>query len=346
MSNSKYIIGDWGGTNFRAALSTPDGLQDIYSYKCADYDSAHAILSQACLDIGIATSEIDFFVLAVAGPTNNPENFVFPNNLDLGTVNFTELGVSMGAPIILINDFAVQAYGALGLERSDFEEIIPVNTKKKLPKELWDPKAPLTTIVTIPQDNRFLVTGPGTGLGICTLGIGGAHITVTEGEGGHMNFACLAEQEHALLQNIQHHIGTVSYESLASGLGLVRIYKALTNNWQNEISAEEITQKALEGSNNAKETIRIFTLAFARAVGNAALLNLTRGGIIIPQGSIVSALGDHFDRDLFAYELRNNDFNATSERAEHNPLNNIPVYIMNHEETGILGTHIYAQSLK
>lgn len=345
MAQAKYIVGDWGGTNLRVALSTSEGTGEFYKYACSDFSSAEDIFNQVYKDMDISSADIDGFVIAAAGPVNSPDHFIFPNNTALGVINFSELGKSLGTKIILLNDFSAQAYGTLGLEKEDFEKITPDIADKKLPKELWEQASSPSSIIQVPPSNRFLLIGPGTGLGVCTLGVAGPHITVIDGEGGHTNFATCSDEEHDVLEKIRSKIGVVSHEGMASGIGLANIFRAITNNWDQEVLPERVTQAAKEGDADAKETVRLFTIALGRAAGNAALLNQTRGGIILPSGSIVSALGEHFDTALFSAEIKRNDFNNNPDNVSHNPASGTPVYIMRKEETGIIGAHIYAQSL-
>ena len=346
MSKNINIVGDVGGTNARLAISEENGIGEIHPYTCAEFDSVGSIITQFGKDQGITLSDSTRLVLAVAGPTGNPESFMFSNNDAFGVTNFTQLGQDIGTDIILLNDFAAQAYGALALKRDDLKEIISGSENAKIPGELWDKTASsnISSVIQIPPDNRFIIAGPGTGLGVCTLGVNISQILIMDGEGGHSPFASLSLEEQKIVEDIWMHQGEVSYEKMASGKGLVNIWKSVKQQWDNTtILGKDITSAVITGANETTpegQAVALFTKAFGRSVANAALVNHAKGGVIIPAGSIISFLGEHFNITSFETEFRKNDF-----APENNPLRNTPVYMMQTEETGILGAHVYTQTL-
>ena len=344
MSEYTYAVGDWGGTNFRGAISTADNIGEVHHYECKDFQGPVTLLRTFLDDAKVDVSDLSGLVLAVAGPADDPENFKFSNNNHFNAANFSAVGKTLGVPVILCNDFSAQAYAAADLKWYELKQIAgPENVK--IPGELWDKTAPHNSmpVIQVPPKNRFIIAGPGTGLGMCTLNVSGAHITVMEGEGGHANFAPQNDEEYEIISSIRQNTNSpVSYEMLASGPGLVNIYKAVTDDWESTIKPQEIT--AFQDSEEDKiKAVSICISAFARAVGTAMLVTQAKGGVIIPAGSIVSSLGDRFDVALFRQSLETNDFQ--SKAPDKNPAANLPVYIMQKKETGLWGAHVYAQTL-
>ena len=120
--------------------------------------------------------------------------------------------------LIFINDFVAQSlcfstfYKDLTIDPS-------LNNKTALNNNL-DIVRPGIPIIKAP----LLVTGPGTGLGVCTLlNLHGSSIAI-EGEGGHSSFAPNSDIEVELLQFLRKKYDHVSNERIVSGSGIEEIF--------------------------------------------------------------------------------------------------------------------------
>ena len=120
--------------------------------------------------------------------------------------------------LIFINDFVAQSlcfgsfYNNLSEDQSLNDKLASEHNLKIIRNGVPIKKAPL------------LVTGPGTGLGICTLFQLGDNPIAIEGEGGHSSFAPNSEIEIKLLQFMKKKYNHVSNERLVSGSGIEEIF--------------------------------------------------------------------------------------------------------------------------
>jgi len=337
-----FIICDWGGTNCRAALSRPDGMGEYHYYKCADFPNAFSLMWQMRDDLKEDDVRLAGFVIAIAGPAYNKENFIFPNNKTYGEIDFNAIKTELGISIHLLNDFAAQAYALLVLKESEVTPIRHLQTRRALPRNIFFESQARTSVQTLPE-HRYLVIGPGTGLGIATAFVKGGQALIADGEGSHINFSPCNEEEDKILFALRARQsgGLVSCEGIASGRGLAALYHILSGG--RDIKPEMVTDLAQKGDEHALTAIHFFTVALGRLAGSVCLINQVTGGVFIPAGSIVSALGNQSHSNLFITEMERNDYLNSHDNALHNPVKNLPVYLITREETGLLGAHIFAQ---
>ena len=133
----------------------------------------------------------------------------------------------------------------------------------------------------------LLVTGPGTGLGVCTLLNIDNYPLAIEGEGGHSSFAPNSDLEIELLQYLRKKYDHVSNERVVSGSGIEEIYEFIC--FKNKSSFENlkapiIGENAIRGEPKAHETIKLFFSIFGTIISSVILINGAQSGVVIAGG--------------------------------------------------------------
>ena len=107
------------------------------------------------------------------------------------------------------------------------------------------------------------------------------------GEGGHAAFAPRSEREWELTKRLKDRHGYVSKELVLSGSGLDAVHEALCEidgvEWT-KTSPAEIMRRAQDGDRISRDICEIRAGATLDALGDAALINGTRGGVVITGG--------------------------------------------------------------
>lgn len=271
------LVGDIGGTNVRFALARRGfaghcAVSDVSVMPGDEFKTFDEALSAYICDLG--TQPPPQALIALAGPVN--EGRVELTNRDW-VIDARRLEAGTGLRHVrLVNDYAAMARAIPELPESDFR--------------LLQAGAP-------DEDERdpILVSGPGTGLGMATLiPVGTQGWKVLTGEGGHAAFAPYDERERALAAKLQETHGYVSRELVLSGSGLEAVHKALCEvdgvAWQ-PLAPQAIMDRALEGDRICRDICEIRARGTLFALGDAALMNGTTGGVVIT-GGVAERLAD------------------------------------------------------
>ena len=193
----KLLVADIGGTNARFAYQEKDdGELNNFTYlKCADFENIYDAIEHYQ-----QTSNLDIENMSIALASHTTKDAIkFTNNhwqfKQSEIFKYFNLN-----KLIFINDFVAQC-----LSLNSFYEGI---SKNKVLDEKLLGKYGLKTIRNgIPTKNSpLLVTGPGTGLGVCTLLNINNYPIAIEGEGGHSSFAPNSDVEIELLQFLRKNI--------------------------------------------------------------------------------------------------------------------------------------------
>lgn len=269
MSNA-VLVGDIGGTNVRFACArkgvhgVPE-IDDIAILPGDDFSNFEAALAEYMGGLNGHTPRQALF--AFAGPIKAGQ--VTLTNRDW-TIDSHALAADLAFnQVKLVNDYAAMA------------RAIPV-----LPDTAFE----VLHAGTPPRQERaaILVSGPGTGLGQATLlPEGDTAWRVITGEGGHAAYAPRTEREWELRQALRKRHGYVSKELVLSGSGLDAVHAALCDifgkPWQKTPPAE-ILSMADAGDPICVAICEIRAAATLDAMGDAALMNGTRGGVVITGG--------------------------------------------------------------
>ena len=177
----------------------------------------------------------------------------------------------------LLNDLEAVAWGVAALGPDDVAEIHPGGAPQQ------------------PAVGNACVVAAGTGLGEAGLYWDGTRHHPFATEGGHTDFAPLDEREFALLGFLQKRFGRVSWERVASGMGIGNLYdflltwhQAATPDWlAAEIAAGDTAAAVAAAAGRCPicgETMDLFFSLFGRESGNLALKHLALGGVYLGGG--------------------------------------------------------------
>ncbi len=263
------LVGDIGGTNVRfgrarLGFAGHPEVEDIAIMPGDKFQTFDDALSVYLGQLG--NNRPDRALFAFAGPVR--DGIVQLTNRNW-TVNSRDLAQKTGLERIrLVNDYAAMARSIPELNDESFRLI----HEGRVP----DQRAPI------------LVAGPGTGLGMATLlPEGDRGWRVMTGEGGHAAFAPRSDREWELTKCLKRSHGYVSKELVLSGSGLNAVHEALCEIdgvvW-NKMPPAEIMRRANDGDQLCRDICEIRAGATLDALGDAALINGTRGGVVITGG--------------------------------------------------------------
>ena len=187
----------------------------------------------------------------------------------------------------LLNDLAAMAWGVEALGPADL-----VTINRGIPDR---------------PGNAALVAA-GTGLGEAILFWDGARLIPSGCEGGHTDFGPTNETERELLVFLEAELGRVSYERIASGLGLPNIYRffrdakglvepgRLAEEMKSGDPGAVIVSRGLSGESElCRCSLELFLRVYGAEAGNLALKANARGGVYIG-GGIAPRLIDNLAR--------------------------------------------------
>ncbi|MBK8552634.1 MAG: glucokinase [Ignavibacteria bacterium] len=324
------LSGDAGGTKTELALFKEDnsklekvisqrflnkdfqGLEDIIKIFLKDKD--HKINS-AC--IGIAGTVIE----GIGKSTNLP--WVLDENVLSEKLNIKNFK--------LANDLEIIARAVPVLDSNDLITIYNGDNVKK--------------------DGNKAVIAPGTGLGQAALICSDGKYNVVATEGGHTDFAASTELEFELFKYSQKKYGHVSYERIASGLGIVNIFNFLKDmkysetgdelleRLRNEDEAEVISNEALnKRSKICEKTLDVFASVLGAQTGNMVLNYKATGGVYL--GGNIPLMNIH--------KLTDGTFiNSYLNKGRLSYLTQMtPVYVIKDKSIGLSGAALIAANPK
>ena len=317
MSTRRYLLADVGATHTRLALAGPTGLQgQAVRLATVDFSDAAGLLAaaQRWLDI----HDLSGACVVLAGPVERQIGSLTNGRLCLDAADLTR---QLGCPVKLVNDFC-----ALALSLPMLQSL----------RQIGGHASPTLARSAVPSAEPSavkVVIGPGSGLGMGILVPESGGWRALASEGGHGDLAPGSHLEMELLALLQAEHGHVSWESVLSGPGLVRLYRAVCALWG--VRAETVTPEwiSANGVDAAEpvchQTLEVFFGLLGGAAGNLALVLGAKGGVYIG-GGIVPQLADF----AAASPLRRRF-------EERGPLSSyaadIPMWIIMDPEPGLLG---------
>ncbi len=313
MSEQWALVGDIGGTNARLALCDLQSGEVSYAqtYSGAEYDSLQAVILDYCAQ---QSQTLKHACIAIACPITGDWVSMTNHSWEF---SIAELKANCGFDTLeVINDFTAVSLAI---------PVLPEHACVQIgggEKQAHKPVA---------------VYGAGTGLGVAQLIHGAGMWHSIPGEGGHVDLPTCNAQEDALAVYLRTQFGRVSAERCLSGQGLVNIYQFIVANQGREPEAlepKQITEQALDNSNpDCVAALDLFCTLMGRFGGNLALTTGAFGGVYIA-GGIVPRFQDWFANSGFR--------TAFEEKGRFNTyLQQIPVYLITHNEPGLLGAGTY-----
>ncbi|MFT5813961.1 MAG: glucokinase, partial [Psychroserpens sp.] len=308
------IIADIGGTNMRVAqIDAKGNIANITIYACAEHESLAFVLTDFLTKHKLLGNKINA-CLAIACPVD--KDLIVMTNLPWQFLQ-TELKAELQFnELVLINDFTAIAHAIPYLGATQRVQI---------------------GVGDVVANKPISICGAGTGLGVANLIAIDSVWHSLSGEGGHVDFAPVDQQEVAILQFLSKKYPRVSYEQVLSGLGIEQIYQALSYEKNGEItklSAKEITEKALSGNCSLSvETLAQFCRILGSFAGNLALTLGSYGGVYIA-GGVVPRFIEFFAssefRQRFEQKGRLSSFTQP-----------IPTFVVTEKQPGLLGASAY-----
>ncbi len=302
------LLADIGGTNARFALATETGeITHIRRYQCADYADIAQVIQAYLFEVQL--THISHAAIAIANPVDGDQ--VQMTNHDWAfSIEATRRTLKLQT-LLVVNDFTALAMALPALTEA---QRVQIGTGA-------------------PRRNSALgLIGPGTGLGVSGLIPSAECWVALASEGGHTSFSPLDEREEYILQYARQHWSHVSFERVASGPGMVLIYRALAERAKLTVVSDDpakIVQLGLAGEPLAAETLDCFCSILGTFAGNLACTLGALGGIYIG-GGIVPRMSDFFLASPFRAR-----FEAKGRFSAY--LAQIPTYLITAEYPTLLG---------
>lgn len=312
-TDSRHVlVGDIGGTHARFALAAWQAglpvIQEAATYHCRDFPDLTDALRQYLAALPVPQPMAA--CLAVAGPVTS-DHFRFTNNH--WQFSRRQLAAQLNLDQLeVLNDLAAQACAIPLLAPSQYRTIRSGTARPGCPVALM---------------------GPGTGLGVATLVPDGQQWIPVSGEGGHVRPAPHNERMVEILTLLNREQAYVSLESLLSGPGLLRLYRALARlngEATRHDSDKDILRLGVDNSDPlCRETLMVFCGLLGSAAGDLALTNGARGGLWL-SGGILPRMPEllvqsHFERFFLEKGVMSHY------------LRDIPVQLITGEATALLG---------
>lgn len=275
----RILVGDIGGTKTGLAMAEVVGdevtLGAERRYPSGGFESLEAIVARYLAETdatrGAGCSRGAF---AIAGPVQGRRSKT--TNLPW-EIDADHLERSLGLEGVgLLNDLEAVAWGIAALDPEDLVELHPGAPGGR---------------------GNACVVAAGTGLGEAGLYWDGERHRPFATEGGHTDFAPVDEREFALLRHLQGRYGRVSWERVASGMGITNIYEFLLE-WRGAETPGWLAAEMEEGDAAAAvaraadagscpicaETMELFLSAYGREAGNMGLKHMALGGVYLGGG--------------------------------------------------------------
>jgi glucokinase len=326
------LAGDIGGTKARLQLCNARGQTRVIvtrSYSSQAYDGLVPIVTEFLTETARNTAPPIAACFAVAGPVRDQRAKI--TNLPW-MVDATHLATQLGIQrVFLINDIQGIGYGICGLDAKELEVL-----------QVGAPESSGTRVI--------MAAGTGLGQGAMIRHKGDYAMLATEG--GHADFAPRDELELDLLRYLLARLGQVSYETLLSGRGLMRIYEflrdtgraiepawiaAALHNADDPAAVISSTALAADAPAIAKLTLARFVRIYGAQAGNLALTFFATGGVYVA-GGIVFNIAQAMRSGAFINAFRRN-------AAMSSLLERVPVSIVRTPEIGLYGARCVALRL-
>jgi glucokinase len=298
------LVADIGATHARFTLADADGpCGEPVLLDTADWHDGEALVREALVRLGGAPARA---CLAVAGPVRDDRATITNGALRFDAA---ALGARLGMPVRLVNDFH-----ALAAALPYLRELRHLGGPPSMP-------------------GIKAVLGPGSGLGMGVLVPVGDAWQVVPSEGGHADLAPGSRLELELLGVLQAELGHVCWESVLSGPGLVRLYRAVCVVWgtaPRDLDAAAISRHGVDADDPVcHQTLEVFCALLGSAAGNLAITVSALGGVYLG-GGILPRLADF----LAASPLRRR---FEDRGAMTGMVREIPLYLILDRHPGLIG---------
>jgi glucokinase len=233
------------------------------------------------------------------------------------------IGVDLALdPVLLVNDFAPVAASLSRPDHFGHDGLVRIGAA-----------AP-------PELGPLLALGPGTGLGAAALLPVGERFLIQPTEAGHSGFGPCESDEFALWPLLERPRGLITAETVLSGPGLVRLYRALAATRKAPGSLDtppEIVAAHQTGTDAAaSDALVLFGRLLGRFAGDLALIFGATGGVFIAGGIAPRITG----------LLQGGAFRAAFERKPpfEDLMRRIPTFVITHPDPALTGLGMMAST--
>ena len=321
----RVLGGDVGGTGTRLALFEVSGEEirtlETGDFSSRDYPDLYAIVEKF---LGSRKALCERACFGIAGPVKEGRSKVtnLPWVIEAGRLA-RQLAIDK---VFLINDLEAGAWGLASLGSDDL-----------LVLAAGEPDA---------RGNQAILSA-GTGLGEAGLYWDGNRHRPFATEGGHADFAPRAAVDFELFRFLHKRYGTVSWERILSGPGLVNLYrfllehrKAAEPGWltleiRDTDPAAAISEAGMAGRCPVcSEALDLFVGFYGAEAGNLALKMMATGGVYLG-GGIAPKIVERLRGPAFLNAFRDKGPMASL-------LRGMPVRVILNDRTALQGTARYA----
>jgi len=318
------LAGDIGGTKTLLGLyeRAPERPRAVATreYATLSFPSLGAIVRRFLEDVRTGAAQVEAAAFGVAGVVQREVARLtnVPWVVDAGEIT-SQLGVRS---VTLLNDLQAMAYGVPALEGDELAVLQDGDAQ--------------------PDGNAALIAA-GTGLGEALLHNVDGRFIPSPSEGGHADFAPRSAREIELLQELTRSFGRADYEQVASGIGLVNLFRFTHRSpcaaigEPADVSAIPPGLTAAALSNRCPacvEALNLFVSVYGAEAGNLALRSVATAGLYVG-GGIAPRILPALESGLFMEAFRDKppmvDLLAT-----------IPVYVILNPHAGLLGAAVFA----
>lgn len=322
VTDRPFLAADIGGTHVRVGILQRDlsragiRLLAYQSHQGARHANLSDILRSCLHNDAFGADTVSHGVLACTGYVVNG---VVINDSLPWTVDILRLRRELRMDRLqLINDFQALAHG---IGHMDSIQSLCISDCTE-----GQPNGPI------------VVLGPGTGLGSALILPAPAPLRVLPSEAGQSNFAPGTPLEVDILNRLAKYSPYVSYEHVLSGPGLMNLYRALCERYEQKPvfeRPEDISYHAIEDNDViARQSLEVFCAILGSFAGNLAMIYNASGGVYLA-GGIPSHIQLFLERsDFMSRFLDKGSMNAFLRR--------VPVRLIEHGKLAVFGAaHCY-----
>lgn len=311
--NHRLLVGDIGGTNCRIAGCDPE------------------------------TGHISHIQIYSVERTQSLEHALRRYKQEHPAFRYCRAAISIANPIVGDRVMMTNAHWDFSIEQTrlgcQFEDLFMLNDWESVALALpFLTDRDLTQINDCPSTksgNRALC-GVGTGLGAAGLAEGKDQQWMPiAGEGGHVSFSPMDQDEIRILEAMVDEHQHVSFERILSGAGMVSLYRAIAKINGDPIEAatpKQIVSGAVSQTRSTYgRTIQTFCGILGNFAGNLCLTLGATGGIYVG-GGVIQKIDDAglFDKKAFLERV-------TSKGRLSGWLNDVPAYLIKTPYAGLVG---------
>lgn len=327
------LAGDVGGTKVNLALCEVAGrrvkVQSQKRYASTQFDGLRQILETYFLDTGTSPNDVSAVCLGVPGPIVDGKCQTV--NLPWVIEERQLTAIFSDAKVKLLNDLEAMAHGLPALSIGEGLSVLREGPNV--------------------DANRGLIA-PGTGLGEAILFWNGHTHLVSPSEGGHCDFGPQDEEQIELLKWLWPRHKHASWEHVASGPAIARLYRFLDETGRESPPSELVEELSGPGVDPSPiigryaiagkyaicvRTMDLWMFCLGAEAGNLALKTMSRGGVYIGGGVVPNVL------ELFKRPAFFDGFGSKGRMSEM--IRSVPIYAVTDQHAALYGAAIVGDSL-